>query len=196
MSRSLLVHRLHQLEAAGLVERRRVGKDGHPEYHLTEGGEELRPIIFQLGFWGKRWVQREVSREELDAGLLMWDVQRRILRDRLPRNRVVVLFRFTDAPRGQQDYWLLLDHGEVDLCLKDPGCEENLCVRTDVRTLTEVWLGDRSLTRVLDEQALTLRGPLELRRAFPDWLGLSVFATMAHGDGDQFQAGVARGTAA
>lgn len=102
----------------------------------------MRPIIFQLGFWGKRWVRRQVSREVPDAALLMWDMQRRILRDRLPSRRVVVYFEFIDAPRENQHFWLVLESDEVDLCLKDPGGENDLSVRTDVRTRTEVWLGD------------------------------------------------------
>lgn len=75
-------------------------------------------------------------------GVLMWDMQRRILRDRLPSRRVVVYFEFIDAPRENQHFWLVLEPDEVDLCLKDPGGENDLSVRTDVRTRTEVWLGD------------------------------------------------------
>ena len=178
MSRSLLVRRLCELAETGLLDRRLVGADEHPEYHLTQAGEELRPIIFALGFWGKKWVQREVAREEPDAGLLMWDMQRRIVKDRLPPQRVTVYFRFTDAPREHEHFWLLLDQNEVDLCLKDPGYEEDLYVRSSVRTLTDVWLGDLSLTRALREESLWLGGALELRRSFPEWLGLSVFSGM------------------
>jgi DNA-binding HxlR family transcriptional regulator len=177
MSRTLLARRLNELVAAGLVERRTAGE--HPEYHLTQAGEELRPIIVQLGAWGKRWVQREVSRAHLDAGLLMWDLQRRIRRDRLPPRRVVVCFHLPDAPKAQQHFWLLLGPGQVDLCLQDPGYEEDLYVRAGVRTLTEVWLGDVSLTRALKEESIWLGGPEELRQAFPEWLELSVFAGIA-----------------
>ena len=178
MSRSLLVRRLGELEVAGLLERRVAGAEAHPEYHLTQAGEELRPLIVQLGFWGKRWVQREVSREALDAGLLMWDMQRCILRDRFPPRRTVVYFHFTDAPKAHQHFWLVLEQEEVDLCLKDPGCEEDLYVRSDVRTLTDVWLGDLRLVQAVNDGALWLGGLPELRRSFHDWLGLSPFAGM------------------
>lgn len=176
MSRSLLVRRLNELEAAGLLERRLVGTEEHPEYHLTPAGEALRPIIFQLGAWGKRWVKHEISREDLDAGLLMWDMQRRIRKDRLPERRIVVYFRFTDAPREQQHYWLILEGDGVDLCLKDPGGEEDLYVRSDVRTLTDVWLGDLSLAQAQKKGTLWLGGAADLRHSFADWLGLSAFA--------------------
>jgi DNA-binding HxlR family transcriptional regulator len=179
MSRSLLARRLGELEEVGIVERRLVGAGERPEYHLTEAGEELRPIIFELGFWGKRWLTRKVSREALDPGLLMWDMQRRILRDRLPPRRVVVSFEFTDAPPHQERYWLILEPEQVDLCLRDPGIESDLRVRSDVRTLAEIWLGELEFLRALREESLSLAGKRELRRSFPGWLGLSVFADPA-----------------
>ncbi len=179
MSRTLLVRRLGELEAVGLIERRLVGADAHPEYHLTQAGEELQPLIVQLGDWGKRWVQREVSRDVLDAGLLMWDIHRRILRERLPPRQTVVQFYFTDAPEAQQHYWLVVEKGQVDLCLQDPGQEEDLYVRSDVQTLTDIWLGDLGLAQALKAEMLWLGGDVELRRSFPDWLGLSAFAGIA-----------------
>lgn len=179
MSRSLLSTRLDELEAAGVVERRTVGANEHPEYHLTEAGEALRPIVIDLGAWGKRWVQRAVSREELDAGLLMWDIHRRIVHERLPPRRVVVHFRFSDGPADYRDFWLVLEREAIDLCLQDPGYEVNLTVHSDVRTLTEVWLGDLTLRRTLADQSIRLTGPVALQRQFPDWLGLSVYAGIA-----------------
>lgn len=176
MSRTLLAQRLTELESAGLVERRLVGEREHPEYHLTAAGEELRPIIFELGFWGKRWVRHEIEREDLDAGLLMWDMQRRLVRERLPQRQTVVHFRFTDGPTDQQNFWLVIDGDDVDLCLADPGHEEDLFVRSDVKTLTEVWLGDVTLDRAVRNNAVWIGGSDDLRRAFPDWLGLSAFA--------------------
>lgn len=176
MSRSLLVKRLNELNEEQLVERRIVGDDDHPEYHLTPAGEELRPIIKQLGVWGKQWIQTEVSKDDLDAGLLMWDMHRRVEEDQLPPNEVVVHFRFTDAPEEEQDFWLLLEEGAVDLCLKDPGLEDDLHVHSDVETLTKVWLGDIGLRRALQEDTIRVRGRPELRKQFPDWLGLGMFA--------------------
>lgn len=178
MSRSLLVRRLAELEEAGLVTSA-PGPDGHARYRLTVAGEELRPIIVQLGFWGKRWVQRELSRDQLDPGLLMWDVHRRIVREALPPRRTIVRFEFTDAPRDQRHYWLVLAPAEVDLCVRDPGTEEDLSLATDVRTLAEVWLGELTFAQALRRATLVLRGPTELRRQFPGWLGLSLFAAPA-----------------
>lgn len=176
MSRTLLARRLADLVAAGVAERRPVGADAHLEYHLTQAGEELRPLIMQLGVWGKRWVRRDVTREALDPTLLMWDMQRRIVMEALPPRRVVVSFHFPDAPAVHQQYWLVLKQDEVDLCLNDPGHDVDLNVFSNVRALTDVWTGDLTISRALRDESVRLSGPPALRRAFPDWLGLSLFA--------------------
>lgn len=178
VSPTLLSRRLTELERAGVV-RRVPAEDGdHAEYHLTEAGEELRPIIVGLGKWGKRWSRAEISEEDLDAGLLMWDLHRRLPEDRLPEGRVVVRFRFRDAPEEERDFWLVLDEGDVDLCIDDRGLDVDLRVVTDVRTLTSVWMGDAPLSRAVKRRKIRVMGPEELRRAFPGWLGLSLFANV------------------
>ncbi len=177
ISRSLLAKRLRDLEAAGVVERRR-GIDGRgSEYHLTPAGEELRPIIMALGTWGQRWVRDEVSRDDLDPRLLMWDMQRSIEIDALPDHRVVVRFRFTDVignlPRVT---WLILDRDEVDVCYRDPGFEVDLVVSGRLRVLIGVWMGDRSMASAIRAGELQVEGPQALVRGFPTWLRRSAFA--------------------
>ena len=54
MSATLLTQRLRKLETMGVVERRQV--KGGWEYHLTQAGEELRPVVVGLGHWGARWI--------------------------------------------------------------------------------------------------------------------------------------------
>ncbi|MCZ6532600.1 MAG: helix-turn-helix domain-containing protein [SAR324 cluster bacterium] len=176
MSQSMLAQRLRELEWAGIVERRQgTGKRG-ADYHLTPAGEELRPVIEQLGTWGYRWAQSDLKDEDLDAGLLMWDMQRRNHLDRLPPRRVVVHFRFHDAGRGKSFWWLVLEPGEVDLCLKPPGYQIDLTVECDVRTMVLVWLGDLSLAEAQRSHSLRLEGPRPLREGLPRWLALTGFA--------------------
>jgi DNA-binding HxlR family transcriptional regulator len=175
MSRTLLSKRLDELEEEGMIERRQSG-DGYPEYHLTNSGEAIRPIVMDLGNWGKRWVGTGITEQDLDAGLLMWDVQRRILHDQLPETRVVIYFNFADAPRKYREFWLILDRDAVDLCLKDPGYDHDIYVATDVATFTRVWIGDMDIHRVMQNGAFSVSGPRKLCSRFPHWLGLSVFA--------------------
>jgi DNA-binding HxlR family transcriptional regulator len=56
-SRDMLADRLRKLEAAGIVERRRYSE--HPpryEYHLTQAGRELFPVMLALREWGDKWA--------------------------------------------------------------------------------------------------------------------------------------------
>lgn len=174
MSRTLLSKRLDELERAQLLRRREV--EGHPEYHLTRAGEELEGLVIEMGAWGKRWLRADLRDEDLDVRYLMWDMQRRIVREALPPRQVVVHFHFTDADDDLRNFWLVLEPEEVELCLKDPGYGADLRAVSSVRTMVEVWLGDRDLDRALREEKIRLRGPRELRRRFPDWLGLSLLA--------------------
>src|SRR5215475_5369774 len=73
MSRTLLSSRLKKLENCGVIERRD-GEEGH-EYHLTPSGRELGPVVTQLGTWAQRWFRTKFVEQELDAGVLMWDIR-------------------------------------------------------------------------------------------------------------------------
>ena len=179
MSRSLLAKRLRELERAGVVERRQRGDGRGPGYHLTAAGEELRPIIRGLGTWGQRWARSEVSREDLDPRLLMWDMQRNIATEALPNRRVVVRFRFTDVrPNLPRVTWLILERDDVDVCYHDPGFEVDLVVSGRLRALIGVWLGDFPLPVALRDEHLRIEGPRALSRSFPRWLRRSSFATV------------------
>ena len=142
MSRTLLAERLRTLEEVGVVRRTTAGSV--VEYHLTQAGEELRPIIIALGHWGARWIGSRLKRDQLDAGFLMWDIRRFIRVEECPQERSVVIhFRLTDAPPGERLWWLVVSGGEADLCREDPGQGATLIVESTVRSLTEVWTGDR-----------------------------------------------------
>jgi DNA-binding HxlR family transcriptional regulator len=56
-SRDILADRLRKLEAAGVIERQMYSE--HPpryEYHLTEAGRELFPVMLALYQWGDKWA--------------------------------------------------------------------------------------------------------------------------------------------
>lgn len=177
MSRSLLSKRLQELERAGVVERVDSG-GGYDEYRLTVAGEELRPVIVGLGNWGKQWTVSSFAPGDLDIGLLMWDMRRRIDYRQLPDRRVVVHFQYHDAPASGRRWWLILSPREVDLCKEDPCLEPDLTVITDVRTMTSIWMGDLSYGTALQTRSLTIEGRAELRTRLPFWLQLSVFANV------------------
>ena len=178
MSPALLSKRLKDLEAAGIIVR--VAAEREPgifEYRPTESGRELRPIIEAIGVWGHRWVTTEATLRQLDADLLMWDVRRNINTDPMPRRRTVIEFTFNDRPASQRNYWLVVGPGApVDLCTVDPGYDVDLYVATDLRTMTEVWLGFTPIGRASQDGHLVLTGDHKLAADLGAWLKLSVFA--------------------
>lgn len=183
MSPSLLSQRLKYLEDQGLVERRCDATGSGSEYRLTRAGRELQPVVEELGTWGKRWVRREITQtDDLDPGLLMWDIHRRLHVDRFPERRTVLRFELTDVPTTRRFYWLVIDRGKVDICLKDPGFEIDLYIAVDLATLTGIWLGDLPLETARQQGDLDLRGPANLRRRFTGWLRLSLFAEVERAD--------------
>jgi DNA-binding HxlR family transcriptional regulator len=174
MSTGLLAQRLRHLEEIGVVHRIAVGKVW--EYSLTEAGEELRPIIMALGHWGARWIGSRLRDDQLDAGLLMWDVRRFVRLETFPSRPVIIQFKFRDARSGEQAWWLVVEEGVADLCRDDPGRELTLVVDSSVRALTEVWAGDRTPREVLESRELRVDGAAQDAQNLWRWLGTSAFA--------------------
>ena len=170
MSSSLLTKRLRQLERSGIVERRPRSDGKANEYHLTPAGEELAPLLAQMGIWGERWLRRPIFEETPDTGLLMWWVRGTVSTDALPPGRTVIHFRFRGAPAKLRYFWLVLP--DADLCLSDPGFDVGITVSCDPKTLTAVWMGDLSLRDALSTAAIELEGRHQLVRSFPKWFGL------------------------
>lgn len=170
MSSSLLTKRLRQLERAGIVERRPRPDSKGSEYHLTPAGEELAPIVTQMGVWGERWLRRPIFEEEPDTGLLMWWMRGTVEADALPAGRTVIHFHFRGAPEKLRHFWFVLP--DADLCLSDPGFGVDVTVRSDAKTLTAVWMGDLGVGAALGSGAIELEGPSHLVRSFPRWFGL------------------------
>src|SRR5215470_9793886 len=94
-SPTLLSLRLKQLEAEGIVERRKSEGRGWT-YRLTPAGEELTPIVLALGVWGQKWTRRELAKHELDLGLLLWALERGAKPDAFGSDRTVVQLTLID----------------------------------------------------------------------------------------------------
>ncbi len=181
MPRALLSRRLKELEAAGVIERSVTGAGKSPRYHLTQAGEGLRPIIVAMGVWGQRWVESALEGPDWDAGVLMWDMRRRIDTTTLDDGTTVLAFEYGDAPAELRQWWLLIEDGIVDLCQSDPGFGVDLYVLTTVPAMGSVWIGKRSLDQALEDDEVILHGPAELCAAFRRLLKMSVIVEAAQG---------------
>jgi DNA-binding HxlR family transcriptional regulator len=176
MSSSLLSKRLREMERSGLITREPLrGERGHA-YRLTPAGEALGPLVVGLGNWSREWLKREISEEEADPALLMWDVRRSVQLDRLPDERVVAFFRYRDAEEGKRAWWLVAQPDGADLCFTDPGFQVDLQVDAEARAMAEVWIGQIELGAAMRSKRVRIAGPDHLVRSLPDWLGFSTFA--------------------
>lgn len=177
MSPALLTKRLKDLEAGGVVERVPVEGTRTHEYRLTPAGEKLRPIIVGLAVWGLKWVEDRLGKDDLDAGVLMWDIRGRInpeaLPDTRPGEQTVMQFDFPDAPRTLRLWWLVISDGETDLCTSDPGHEVDLFITADLLSMVEVWLGREPLKHALRDGRIELIGSRALERSIASWMPLS-----------------------
>ncbi|HYM50234.1 MAG TPA: helix-turn-helix domain-containing protein [Candidatus Limnocylindrales bacterium] len=172
MSRTLLAQRLRTLEGAGIVESRSNPKGRGSLYFLTSAGQELSRVCIELGTWAARWL--DLRPQDMDPYVVLWAWMKFIKPERLPNRRVVLRFDLKDRPKER--FWLLLDRRECEVCIKPPGFEEDIVVRTDCETLTLVHVGRVSLAEAVRSGRWEMDGPRQLLRALPSWGGLSYFA--------------------
>lgn len=178
MSPALLSQRLKELEGAGIVARTASMSDpGLFEYHLTESGRELQPIVEAFGVWGQRRIEANLSLRHLDVQLLMWDMRRNLNTTPMPVRRNVVQFVYPELTATQRSWWLIVDPDTgVDLCSIDPGFDVDLYVSVDLRTMTAIWMGLDTVRAAVSTHRMLLTGDRQLSSAMQTWLGLSPFA--------------------
>lgn len=170
ISPTLLTKRLNQLADCGLVVRQTGTPNRRPEYELSPAGKELGPVILGLGEWGMKWARGQMRDEELDVHLLMYDYCRRIDVTALPEGRLVVAFTFPGLPKFAH-WWIVIEENrDRELCVDHPGKEVDVQIRSDVRTMVEIWAGDTELKAALKAGRLQVTGKPALIRTLSSWL--------------------------
>ena len=177
ISPTILNTRLNTLRKHGLIIQKRIPEQRGYEYQLTEAGRELYPIVLKTAEWGMRWARGQMTDKDLDVQLLMADIQRRINPDKLPSGQTVIRFLFKDLDQYNQ-WWLKILNKEVDLCTENPGNEVDIYFTTDLRTMTEVWMGDLSIQQAQEDNRLTIIGASMYLKNIQSWLGLYLLANI------------------
>ncbi|MEO1041220.1 MAG: winged helix-turn-helix transcriptional regulator [Pseudomonadota bacterium] len=174
ISTALLANRLKSLEEQGMVVRRKVQGQKSYEYHPTQACQALLPVLIALGEWGICWAKHTIIDEDFDVEFLMFYLERSVDPSAIPGSRAVIRFLFTDLEE-QRDWWLLVSKDSVELCLKDPGQDIDVYFTGTVRTMTDVWMGDRTYREALSSGDLDIQGDKALTRNVRAWLKPSVF---------------------
>ncbi len=175
ISPALLSGRLRSLEKDGLIARRQIPGQRGFEYFPTPACEALQPTIATLGEWGMCWAREALDDEDFNLDLLILYLERSIDPEQLPGLETVIKFKFTDVSK-QKDWWLLVRNGSVEVCVVPPGRDVHVFFTTDVRTMSEVWMGDRSYRDAIRAGTLEVEGEPALTRRISTWLRPSIFA--------------------
>ena len=99
MSQTLLSARLKELQRGRRRAAARRRQTRAHEWHLTEAGRALAPVIQQLGEWGLQYAQDPSKKAISTLPCLIWNIRRRVDLDAFPERRVTVSFEFTDVPK-------------------------------------------------------------------------------------------------
>jgi len=175
ISATLLARWLEALEAAGLLLRTPLETGRGRHYQLTEAGQDLAPLIDGIAVWGQKWA-RDMRIDDLDPEFLLYSLHKRLNCRAMPAGQTVIEFQFSGAPTSCRMFWLVHCDGVVDMCLKHPGFDVDLVVRSDLRRFIECWRGIRELRREIASGAIAVEGPGALVKQVPDWFLLSAFA--------------------
>jgi DNA-binding HxlR family transcriptional regulator len=174
ISRSLLVQRLRHLERRGVLDTSPSPTGRGSEYHLTPAGKDLERVIDSLGRWAIEWLFEEIRPHEVSATTLTWWMHRRVDRDRLPPVRTVIEFRHT-AP-AEISIWLVIERGDVSVCLQQPGLAVDVEVVASTPALADVFQGYCTWDEALDAGRIAVSGPRRLTDALPRWFLGSTWA--------------------
>ena len=174
LSPTLLSTRLKTLEGSGIVNRKE--HNGNVRYTLTESGNELTKIIWELGTWAHRWVRSDLSKDDLDPSVLVWDIHRNIDTTFFKADRTTIKFVFTDYTSKFRNWWVVIKGDNVDVCLKDPGYDVDLTITSDLKTLTAAWMGDTTFMKAMREKSIELTGSTHLKKSIGIWLGTNYYA--------------------
>lgn len=168
MSRSMLTKRLRELERAGVITAEPKPNGQGSTYGLTPAGAGLAGVIDGLGRWAEEWV--EVLPEHADPGFALWAWCRvQLDRTALPAERVVVAFDFPDERPGNRFFWLLIDHGDAEVCVTDPGGEADLRVVARSVAFVDWHRGALAWSTAVRRGDITITGARSLTRLFPRW---------------------------
>lgn len=174
ISRTLLAQRLRHLERKGVLDRL-PARSGHgSEYHLTEAGKGLEPVITAIAEWAIRWMLTEPEPTDVDPVVLTWWMHLRVNADRLPARRVVIEFVYRGV--NATTIWIVLDRGEPSVCTRHPGFDSDVVVTTDAAAFMRVFAGMTTLADARREGTVVIDGMPSLTRAFGSWFQWSPFA--------------------
>jgi DNA-binding HxlR family transcriptional regulator len=148
-SPNVLSQRLRELEAGGVVQRRRAGG---ARYELTAWGRELHPLLIQMGRWGARSPQRPSGALSVDALMLALEATF------VPMNAAELRATYELRLDGEA-FAVHVNQGALDISGGSPRSPDAV-IDTDPGTLRALVFGDLALAAA----PIEIRGNARLAR--------------------------------
>ena len=174
ISPALLTSRLKSLEEQGIIVRRRISSQRGYEYFPTAACEAFLPVIVSIGEWGLSFARQMLVKDDFDIDFLMFYLERSVDPGQLAGDETVIRFQFTDLSE-QRNWWLLVEGDDVQICITPPVRDVDVYFTTTVRTMHDVWMGDRTYRDAVNAGDLIIEGDPGLTRNISRWLRPSVF---------------------
>jgi DNA-binding HxlR family transcriptional regulator len=159
-SPNILSERLRELEGAGVVHRRKLPPPAAAQvYELTAWGEELEPVVTQLGAWGARSPVPPEHREIGPDSIVL------ALRSLFDAEAAGELEASYELRIGEERFHAVVRRGE--LALGRGGAEAAAAaIETDPGTLAALLTGQLPLAEALESGAAAIEGSKKEVRRF------------------------------
>jgi DNA-binding HxlR family transcriptional regulator len=158
---NMLAARLKSLEAADVVRRATLPPPASVNvYELTERGEELRPILRQLGSWGYDLAPFDPARATRASWALL------SMQTRADPRAVAELDALVELHVGDEVLWLRASEEGTDLRLGPAPSRPDLTITCDPLTFGALATGQISPTAALREDRLAIQGERKLLTRF------------------------------
>ncbi|MCP5197146.1 MAG: SCP2 sterol-binding domain-containing protein [Gammaproteobacteria bacterium] len=97
--------------------------------------------------------------------------------DYFPGKQSIIQFKFNDL-KTLNNWWLVVRGCNVEICLESPSGDVDVYLATDLKTMIECWMGERSYKSAIAEKRMNVVGPSALTRNIREWIVDSVFADL------------------
>ena len=150
-SQNVLSRRLHQLEAAGVVGRRRLGPPASTwVYELTERGYALEPVLVQLVRWGVQVPLTSTAELSVDSLML-------VLKTTFDADAAGDLTTTIELRLGQDRFRATVAGGRLELA-RGNTAQADAVLHTNVATVLSLVFRGRSLASATRAADLTIDG--------------------------------------
>ena len=152
-SPNVLAQRLRELEAAGVIRRRKLPPPAASRvYELTDWGMELEPVIIGLGRWGARSASR-LREAELGVDSLILS-----FRTMFDAQAAKGLRASYELRLGDDRFYALVADGRLEVARAGAQEQPDAIIEADAATLAAVVYGSRQLEEALRAGDVEIEG--------------------------------------